>query len=399
MIFRNLTVVLLCGALFCAVFPAHAQVRVRKSASDFTRNPTLVFQGVRNSLGLSAAVDSMLKACGWFDMRSGGTSDYILSGTYSSGILTMELKQNDAVTARLSLRSSAADEREVAKAAVDAILKKLFNIEGICRSKIAFCVDSGGKSRNIYTCDIDGGNLQRVTGSPLMCVEPEWMPDAQSLLYTRYNRASTDIIQTIPSKKISRIVAAYKGMNLGASPSPNGKYMALILSRDGQVDLYIKSLDSGARRRLTRDQAPEASPCWGPGGGSICYVSGISGRPQLYIIPMGGGSPRHLPADGSEAVNPDWSADNQIVYSAKLGSCYSIATLDLNGRRPGKTVINAAGDWESPSWAPDNRHIVCYRTLNGRSSIYLADTWSGKIRQLLRIRNNASMPCWSNIVK
>ncbi|MFA6715188.1 MAG: hypothetical protein WC082_01545 [Victivallales bacterium] len=397
MISKKMIVILLCGALFCAVSPTDAQVRVRKSASDFTRNPTLVFQGVQNSLGLSAAVNSMLKACGWFDVRSAGASDYVLSGTYSAGVLTLELKQNSAVAARLSLRSSAADEREIAKAAVDAILKKLFKIEGICRSKIAFCVDTGGKSRNIYTCDIDGANLKRVTGSPLMCVEPEWLPDGKSLLYTRYNRASTDIIQTIPARRISRIVAAYKGMNLGASPSPNGKYMALILSRDGQVDLYIKSLDSGARRRLTRDQAPEASPCWSPGGGSVCYASGISGRPQLYIIPMGGGSPRRLPTSGSEAVNPDWSADNQIVYSAKLGRYYTIATLDLNGGKPAKTVINAAGDWESPSWAPDNRHIVCYRTLDGRSAIYLADTWTGRVRQLLRIRNNASMPCWSNI--
>lgn len=399
MIFRNLRVIFLCCALYCAVFPAGAQVRVQKSASDFTRNPTLVFEGVKNSLELTAAVSSMLKACGWFDVRSGGTTDYTLSGTYSADTLAMELKQNGSVISRLSLRASGVDEREAAKAAVDAILKKLFNIEGICRSKIAFCVDTGRGSRNIYTCDIDGSSLQRVTRSPFMCVEPEWMPDAKSLLYTRYNRASTDIIQTIPSRKISRIVAAYKGMNLGASPSPNGKYMALILSHDGQVDLYLKSLEGGARRRLTRSQAPEASPCWSPGGGTVCYASGAGGRPQLYIIPMGGGAPRRLPTTGTEAVNPDWSADNQIVYSAKLGSYYTIATLDLNGKKPAKTVIRAAGDWESPSWAPDNRHIVCYRTLNGRSAIYMADTWTGRVRPLLRIKNNTYMPCWSGIIK
>lgn len=399
MIFRNLSVIFLCGALYCAVLPADAQVRVRKSASDFTRNPSLVFQGIRNSLELSTALSSMLQACGWFDVRSGGAADYTLSGTYSSGSLTIELKQNDAAVARFSLRASGADEREIAKAAVDTLLKKLFSIEGICRSKIVFCVDTGRGSRNIYTCDIDGNNLRRVTNSIFMCVEPEWMPDAQSFFYTHYNRASTDIIQTIPSRNISRIVAAYKGMNLGASPSPNGKYLALVLSHDGQVDLYLKSLAGGARRRLTQDQAPEASPCWSPGGGSICYASGISGRPQLYIIPVGGGSPRQLPTSGSEAVNPDWSGDNQIVYSAKLGSHYAIATLDLNGSKPGKIVTDAAGDWESPSWGPDNRHIVCYRTLTGRSAVYLADTWTGRTRQLVNIRNNASMPCWSGLTK
>jgi TolB protein len=278
-------------------------------------------------------------------------------------------------------------------------LQKLFKIEGICRTKIAFCVNSSSKSKNIYTCDIDGANVKRVTRSRNMCIEPEWLPDGKSLLYTRYNRASTDIVQTIPDQDMSRIVAAYKGMNLGASPSPNSKYLGLILSRDGQVDLYIKSLESRARRRLTRDRAPEASPCWSPSGSSICYVSGITGRPQLYVIPMSGGSPKLLPTFGSEAVTPSWSVDNQIAYSTKIGPNYTIATLDTTGLRPAKIVVKAAGDWESPSWAPDNRHIVCYRTYQKRSAICIVDTWTGKIRVLSRIKNNTSMPCWSKVIK
>ena len=397
--FKSISRILICVGLCCTLFPAQAQIRVRKSASDFTRNPTLVFQGVKNSVALSAAMNSMLKACGWFDVSSGGNADYILGGTYSSGSLALELKQSGAAVYRFSLQAPNSSERDIAKTAVDYILKKLFRIEGICRTRIVFCVDTGSKAKNIYICDIDGSNLKCVTRSPNMCVEPEWMPDGHSLLYTRYNRDSTDIIQAIPAQGISRVVAAYKGMNLGASPSPDGKYLALILSRDGQVDLYIKSLTGRARRRLTRDSAPEASPCWSPAGGSICYASGISGRPQLYIISMAGGVPRHLPTTGQEAVTPSWSDDNQIVYSARTGSNYTIATLDLNGRKPAKIVINAAGDWESPSWAPDNRHVVCYRTYRGHSSIYLVDTWTGKAKELIRFKNNASMPSWSNIIK
>ena len=400
MIYKNLTKLLITGALCCSMSFVDAQVRVRKSASDFTRNPTLAFKGVKNSLPLSAAMNSMLKACGWFDLRSGGSTDYVLSGSYvSSGSLSLELQQNGVAVTRFGLNSRGASEREIAKSAVDAILKKIFKIKGICRSKIAFCADTSSKSKNIYTCDIDGANLKRVTKSRFMCIEPDWMPDTKSLLYTRYNRASTDIIQTIPSKGLSRIVAAFKGMNLGASASPTGKYIALILSRDGQVDLYIKSLTGKARRRLTRNRAPEASPCWSPSGGSICYTSGSSGRPQLYIVPISGAAPRHLPTFGSEAVNPSWSSDNQIVYSAKIGRQYTIATLDLTGKKPGKIVIRAAGDWESPSWAPDNRHIVCYRSYKGHSAIYLVDTWTGKAKQLVRLKVNASMPSWSNIRK
>ena len=399
MILKIIPKILISIFLACSVFLSYGQVRIRKSASDFTRNPTLIFHGVKNSLPLSTEMKSMLKACGWFDLRSSGSTDYLLSGVYSPGSLALELKQNGLALIRLTIGSDGANEREMAKAGVDAILKKLFNIKGICRTKIAFCVNTSSKSKNIYICDIDGSNMKRVTRSTNMCIEPEWMPNGKSLLYTRYNRASTDIVQTIPSRGLSRIVAAYKGMNLGASASPNSKYIALILSRDGQVDLYVKSLSSRARRRLTKNRAPEASPCWSPSGGSICYTSGSSGHPQLYIVPISGANPRHLSTFGSEAVNPAWSSDNQIVYSAKLGKYYTIATLDLNGEKPAKVVINAAGDWESPSWAPDNRHIVCYRTYKGRSAIYLVDTWTGKLKLLVRLKLNAAMPSWSNIIK
>ncbi len=400
MILKKITKVLIAGTLCCSMLIVDAQVRVRKSASDFTRNPTLVFQGVKNSLPLSAVMSSMLKSCGWFDIRSAGEADYVLSGSYlSSGQFALELKQNGVAVTRFTLNFTGASEREMAKTAVDVILKKIFNIKGICRTRIAFCVNTGAGSKNIYTCDIDGSSLKRVTKSRNMCVEPEWMPDGKSLLYTRYNRASTDVIQTIPANGLSRIIAAYKGMNLGASASPNGKYIALILSRDGLVDLYVKSLTTRARRRLTKNRAPEASPCWNPSGNSICYASGASGRPQLYVIPVSGHAPRRLPTFGSEAVNPSWSSDNQIAYSARLGSQYTIATLDASGRKPGKVVVRAAGDWESPSWAPDNRHLVCYRTYKGRSAVYLVDTWTGKARQLVSLRVDASMPSWSNIIK
>jgi TolB protein len=397
--FRFFALITAC-TIFYGIQPfASGQIRVRKSAGDFTRNPTLVFKGVKNSLSLSAAMNSMLKACGWFNVSAGGVTDYTLQGSYFGGSLTLELRQNAAVVSRFSLNSNGAGEREIAKSAVDALLNRLFKIKGICRSRIAFCVDNGNGAQNIYSCDIDGSNIKRITSYRGMCVEPEWMPDGKSLLYTRYNRASTYVIQTVPAAGKSRIVAAYKGMNLGASPDPSGKYLALIMSRDGQVDLYIKSLTTRARRRLTRNQAPEASPCWSPSGKSICYTSGQAGSPRLYVISVSGGTPRRLPTSGGEAVNPDWSKDNQIVYSARSGGQYTIATLDLNGQKPGKIVIRAAGDWESPSWGPDNRHIVCYRTYGGRSGIYMVDTWTGKARSLVRLRNNASMPCWSNIIR
>jgi len=158
-------------------------------------------------------------------------------------------------------------------------------------------------------------------------------------------------------------------------------------------------LNGRERRRLTTSKAVEASPCWSPDGGTICFVSDRSGAPRLYMIPANGGAIRQLPAVGSEAVTPDWSSDNKIVYSAKVGGSYRLAVLDMKGRDTGVVPNLPAGEWESPSWAPDGRHVVASRRIGRKSELYVVDTKTGSARKLLNFQFNQSSPDWSRIRK
>ena len=64
-----------------------------------------------------------------------------------------------------------------------------------------------------------------------------------------------------------------------------------------------------------------------------------------------------------------------------------------------RVVTQTAGDWESPSWAPDARHVVCSRTQGRRSTLMVVDTWTGKTRELFNTRYNLTMPDWSDLVR
>ncbi len=384
--------------LFCFHFnPLFAQVRVVKSAGGFTGNPTLHFQGVEGSAQASAAVNFMLRACGWFDFESAAKADYAVSGSCDKNHLILTVRQGRVVACSLKVPIISGDLRRAAQRGVDAILQRIFKIDGICFSRIAFCAEVGNGIHDIYVCDIDGQNIQRVTKFRSLAVEPEWFPDNKSLLYTKYNKSSTSIVQTSLSPLKSRRLTFYPGLNTGAAISPDGKYLALILSRDNQVDLYVKELTGKAYRRLTNNRTVEASPCWSPRGDAICFVSGRTGRPGLYLVSPNGGAVRRLQTIGSEAVTPSWSGDDKIAYSAKMGANYTIAVLDISGKTPGGVVVKAAGDWESPSWAPDGRHLVCSRSYGGKKQLYIVDTWTGRSRQLTQIKNNLSTPCWSGL--
>lgn len=391
---RGFLILLAVWTVVNAAPPLRGQaIRVVKRARD--RDPTLVYRGIMGDQALSRQVGSDLVKCGWFDVVSSADADYSLAGAVSGGTVTVNV--GGAASFALKARMLPGDPRRTAHKVVDAVLKRLFGIDGICSSRIAFCAELAKGVKEIYMCDFDGSNLQRLTRNGTLSVEPDWTPKNRSVVYTMYGRGVTDVVEyDIPSTR-SRRLAHFPGLNAGAAVSPNGKLLALILSKDRRVELYVKTLSGRGERRLTNSSAVEASPCWSPGGRRLCFVSDRSGRPRLQVIGANGGGMKSLPTLGSESVCPSWSKENKIAYSAKMGPNYSLAVLDLTGKDESGVIVEAAGDWESPSWAPDGRHVVCSRDFGGKSSLYVIDAWTKKARPLLRGKRDFSMPSWSGL--
>ena len=376
----------------------NAQVSVRKRAGGFAGNPTLVFNGVSGDVALSTSVASDLINCGWFDVVK-GQADYNVSSSASGGVLTVTVVDKNSRSFSLRVSYDSRKPRESAHTIVDNIIKRIFSdskVSGICASKIAFCVETRKGIKEIYVADFDGQNVIPVTHSNTLSVEPDWVPRKMNLVYTKYGRSYTDVVETDLLSKRSRILARYPGLNSGGAVSPDGRTIALSLSRDGQVELYTKPIGKSGQRRLTNSRSVEASPCWSPDGRMICYVSNKSGLPRLYITRADGRGSQNISTMGEESVSPDWNEINQIVYSARIGSAYKIAIADIS-KGTSRIITNGSGDWESPSWAPDNRHVICSRTIGGKSSLVIVDTWSGKYKEFVKSPNSLSLPSWSKL--
>lgn len=393
---KKFVIIFVVAAIF-PVFNTFPQVRVAKTADE--RNPSVLFKGVSGNSELSSQIGSDLKNCGWFEVLGGGAAEYSIWGSANSSTVQMNVTGADG-SGQFSFNMPVqGDIRRTSHRVVDYILKKMFNIEGICSTKIAFSGETSRGIKEVFMCDFDGQNVVKFTANNSLSVEPDWIPGRFAIVYTLYSKLSTDIVEYDISSRRSRRLVQFPGLNACGALSPNGKTIALILSKDRQVDLYAKSLEGTAAQRLTNNKSAEASPCWSPGGDRICFVSDMPGRPNLYIISPAGGSPARLQTLGSESASPAWSKDNKIAYSAKFGRNYTIAVLDLSGKEPSRIVVNAGGDWEGPSWAPDNRHVVCSRTLNGVSTLHIVDTTTGKIKQIPGARMNMTFPVWSGLFK
>lgn len=357
---------------------------------------TIRYAGIVGNEELNTLVPVFIKVSGWFKPAGVG-ADFNIRGTANSTTCDYVVSSGETEIYRERIGFSSA--REGAKKIVDSMLKNLFRSETIgalCQSKIAFCVTlSKGKSE-IYVCDIAGGEVKKVTNFGSFCVEPSWSPDSSSIGYTKYNDASTDILETRLTPLATRRLTSYPGLNVGASFSPNFKQLAFVGSFERVVDLYLQDIGGRKQTRLTQGGAVEASPCWNPAGDTVCYVSNEGTRtPRLFAVNLAAKTRTRFKTLGTEAATPDWSVKNQIVYAARIGGVYKLALYDVTGKESPRVITDAAGEWESPSWAPDGRHIVCTRTQNGKSALYIVDTHTGSARLLLQTENKLSMPSWS----
>ncbi len=410
---RFVLLLLLCC---CAVFPA-AAVPASSGEISVVRtvrqgNPTLYCAGIRGNDKLSADVKSLLRASGWFEVVDSRTADYVLSGAVQGGRARFLISSggNTIVDQTVALSGG----RGGAKVLADAVLQKVFaryKLKGICNTRIAFCREEASGRMNIYLCDIDGGDVQKLTEFKSLAVEPNWFPDGKSIIYTKYNDTTTSVLQTTLNPVRTRTIGTYDGLNVGVAVNPDGKSLALVMSRDGSVDLYLKSLSAnGGFRRLTRSKDVEASPAWNPAGNILCFAAGSYNGGRLYSISANGGSPQRLPGQKGESVKPGWSSDNKIVYSTRRDGRYVLSVLEITKdpaaanhayrRNPDGLVMsrNPGGNWESPSWAPDNRHVVCSRTEGKTASLVIVDTWTGEYRKI-PVAGKLLMPAWSPVAK
>ena len=361
-------------------------------------NPTIAVSGPESYPDLARELRNFLNICGWFDLTSGSRPNYQLDARIEGGRLRLELTQGGAPVGVWSVATTGIAPREIAKSAVDAIIENTFKdlkVRGFCRSKIAFCAETRPGIRNIFTCDIDGGNIEQITNYRTMCVEPAWRPDGKSICYSKYGKTTIDIAETTVAKpRRSRIISAYRGINAGAAISPDCSKMAMILSPDHKVDLYVLDLASRRLTRLTRGIAVEASPCWSPDGRRIAYVSDEIGAPRIFTISADGRDRQLVPTIGVDAVTPDWSDDGKIVYATRLGGSYTLAVYDP---ATGKNTrgLEKPGTWESPAWAADNRQVVCKRSDGPKGALYVVDTLTGNVRLLISTPHPLSMPVWS----
>ena len=281
----------------------------------------------------------------------------------------------------------------------DMIFEKIIGVRGAFATRIAYISVLGhlpSKTYRLIVADADGANPRVVMESHEPLMSPAWSPDGQSLAYVSFeDRLPSVYIQTLKTGERQR-VSARAGVNQAPAFSPDGKKLALTLSpRDGNLDVYVLDLATQGLTRITDDPGIDTEPQWSRDGQSLYFTSDRAGGPQIYKIALSPGSrPRRLTFQGAYNARPRISPDEtQMAFVTQEDGAYRIATMDLNGRNDVQVLTKGRFD-VSPSYAPNGAVIIYASRDNGRGVLALVSS-DGRVQQrLVSPEGEVQEPAW-----
>ena len=299
---------------------------------------------------------------------------------------------------------SAANPRLYAHTVSDEIHESQRALRGVARTKLTFNSDRDGERltgtienrsvKEIYMADYDGENQRRLTVGKSLNITSTWSPDGGSIAYSSYRRGLPNIFISNIYKGTLEELTKNASQNFTPSWSPDGMRLCFASTRDGNIELYVVNRDGSSLRRLTNHPAADLTPTWSPSGTQIAFTSDRTGTPQIYIVGADGLGLQKLTSE-AYADRATWSPApfNEVAYAARTGPGNDIKIMSLANREV-RQITFGEGTNESPSWAPNGRHLAFTSTRSGKTQIFTVARDGKDLRQLTRTGNNFQ-PDWS----
>lgn len=296
---------------------------------------------------------------------------------------------------RKSLSGGAGDLERLGKRIADEIVGAFTGKPGVSSTEIAFISDRSGK-KEVWIADADGGNQRQATRNQSINAFPSWGADGNTIVYTSYREAKTPFlfVLTRGAQSPGRIFRNVPGQIFRGVFDPSGNRLAIVVSRDGESDIYTIGRNGSGLSRLTSGKALEVSPSFSPDGSEIAFVSDRTGSPQLYVMPASGGGIRRVTFQGDYNTGAAWSPDGRwIAYETRAGGQFDVWLVDPSGET-NVPLVTGPGNDEGASWSPDGRKVIFSSNRRGRRELFVIDLDGSNLRPVTSGGGNNYSPDW-----
>lgn len=335
----------------------------------------------------------------WLNVGADGLVKALIDKSGSE--LSAEVHAFDVVRGRELFKEtfvSAGQPRRLAHRIADALITHYTGEKGLFQSRIAY-VQRRGRSKDVCVMDVDGHNATCVVRNNFINLLPTW-DGGGALLFTSYLSGNTDLFRIDLASAHITPVSQTPGLNSGASVAPDGRRIALTLSKDGNSEIYVVDRDGKHPRRLTSEPwAIDSSPSWSPDGKRIAFVSDRTGNPQLYLMDADGGNQRRLTFQGNYNQTPAWSPrGDRIAFTARdERNVFDVFTIEVASGRI-QRITQDQGNNEEPTWAPNGRLLAFSSDRQGSKAIWLSDPQGNNQRRISQGAAACLAPAWSALM-
>ncbi len=349
-----------------------------------------------------------------FQKIGGQGAHYVLKGALVDKKLTLSVFSLKAGTLKqfqnIALTGDLASDRRQIHKLSDAIVKLLFNKEGVANSRILYSVQASPQDTKwrseIWECDFDGKNIRQVTKEESYSITPVLIPSGNGFLYVCYKTGQPKIYRAGLKSRTGERILDIRGNQMLPAISPKRDKMAFICDASGRADLFVQLLGADGTLQGKPSQlfsypgSTQGSPTFSPDGLKIAFVSDKDGSPRIYLISstpgVGRAQPVLLTKINRENTCPSWSPDGtKLAYSAKSNGVRQIWIYDF-AMREERELTSGPGNKENPVWAPDSLHIVFNSTDPSSSELYIVNLNQSETIKISQGPGKKHYPTWGH---
>jgi TolB protein len=272
----------------------------------------------------------------------------------------------------------------------------------------------------IYTMDLDGTNIRRVSTGKGRNTCSYFLPDGKHFIYSSTHLAGDDCPPKPPFTK-GYVWAIDKGFDLFSSDfegnltrltrtpgydaeatvSPDGKRIVFTSVRDGDLELYSMNTDGSEVKRLTHTPGYDGGAFFSPDSRKIVYrASHPSDEPtiarykellaqnliepgqlELYVMNADGSNSVQITRNRAANFCPFFHPNGkQIIFASNLGDPkgrnFDLYLINLDGSGLEQVTANETFDG-FPMFSPDGKKLVFASNRNGKvkgeTNVFIAD--------------------------
>jgi len=261
--------------------------------------------------------------------------------------------------------------------------------------KIIFVSNRDGNDE-IYSMNVDGSAVARLTNNGSEDLSPDWSPDGSKIAFDS-DRSGEDEIYVMNADGSNQTQVTTMTHCYSPQWSPDGSRIAFYTRQDNNNIIYTMNPDGSGLTMVTDPAMSGYDPYWSPDGLKIAFYSTRT-TAGIYVVNADGTNQTLLLAS-SDIVYFAWSPDGtRLALSKTVPPTYNfdIFIYDINTGITTR-LTNTQSNHNSVDWSPEGHHLIFNSNLDDVSNFEIY-TMTSYGTEIMDISNNPAAdaePDWT----